>query len=153
LQFVGADGTVGQIPELLKTYVWKKPRTQLEALREIVRALPVVPGNVDWRSHITGVVTAPKIKSTTTELSDEAKAILKAAVASDGRIIHMRFLGGESIQVAGKAMLPDQEARTIAQWVGGLEDLQRRRYIKDLGHKREVFEVTREGYEAANGLS
>ena len=153
LQFVGADGTVGQIPELLKTYVWKKPRTQLEALREIVRALPVVPGNVDWRSHITGVVTAPKIKSTTTELSDEAKAILKAAVASDGRIRHMRFLGGESIQVAGKAMLPDQEARTIAQWVGGLEDLQRRRYIKDLGHKREVFEVTREGYEAANGLS
>jgi len=153
LQFVGADGTVGQIPELLKTYVWKKPETQLEALREIVRALPVVAGNVDWRSDISGVVTAPKTKSTTTELSSEAKVILKAAVASDGQIVHLRCADGDSIQVADKAMLPDQEARTVAHWVGGLEDLQRRRYIKDVGHKGEVFEVTRKGYEAADGLS
>jgi hypothetical protein len=67
--------------------------------------------------------------------------------------MHNRSMGGESIQVAGKAIIPDQEARTIARWVGGLEDLQRRRYIKDVGHKREVFEVTREGYEAPDGLS
>jgi hypothetical protein len=31
--------------------------------------------------------------------------------------------------------------------------LERRRYIKDLGYKGEVFEVTREGYEAADELS
>jgi len=153
LQFVGADSAVGQIPELLKTYVWKKPRTQLEALREIVRALPVAPGDIDWRSDITGVVTAPKIKSTSTALSDEAKVILKTAMASNGRIMHLRHLGGQNIQVGDKAMPPDQDSRTIARWVGGLEDLQRRRYIKDVGHKREVFEVTREGYEAADSLS
>jgi hypothetical protein len=37
LQFVSADGNVGEIPELLKPYVWKKPKTPLEAFREIVR--------------------------------------------------------------------------------------------------------------------
>jgi len=153
LQFVGNDGSVGAIPELLKTYVWKKPKTPLEALREIVRALPVVPGLVDWRSEITGVVTAPKTKSTSVELSAEAKLILKTAVTGGGQIVHIRYQGGEAIQANGKSLIPDQDARTIARWVGGLEDLQRRRYIKDLGYKGEVFEVTREGYEAADAVS
>jgi hypothetical protein len=152
LQFVGENGVVGAIPDLLKTYVWKKPKTSLEALREIVRALPVAPGNIDWRSEISGVVTAPKIKSTSTELSAEAKAILKAAAAGDGRIMHLSSLGGMDIHAGGKSMIPDRDARTIARWEGGLEDLQRRRYIKDVGHKREIFEVTREGYEAADEM-
>jgi len=152
LQFVGADGKVGEIPELLKPYVWKKPRTSLEAFREIVRALPVVPGIVDWRDGITDVITVPRTKSTFTQLADEAKAILKAAVAGDGGIAHLRYMGGEAIQAGGQSMIPDKESRTIARWVGGLEDLQRRRYIKDLGHKGESFEVTREGYEAADEL-
>jgi len=153
LQFVGVGGALGAIPELLKTYVWKKPKTPLEALREIVRALPVVPGMVDWRTEIADVVIASKTKSTSTELSPEGKAILKAAAVGDGGIMHTRWLGGEDIQAGGKSMIPDQEARTIARWLGGLEDLQRRRYIKDLGHKGEVFEVTREGFEAADELS
>lgn len=153
LQFVDKDGNVGEIPELLKTYVWKKPETSLEALREIVRALPVVSDTVDWRPEITGVVTAPKIKSTTTELSDEAEAILTAAASGNGRIMHTRTSGGDQISAGGTPMVADQEGRTVALWLGGLEDLQRRRYIKDLGHKGEVFEVTREGYEAADELS
>ena len=47
-------------------------------------------------------------------------------------------------------MIPDNDSRTIARWVGGLEDLQRRRYIKNLGHRGDAFELTREGYEAAD---
>lgn len=152
LQFVDANGNMGEIPELLKTYVWKKPKSALEALREIVRALPITPGAIDWRGEIQGVVTAPKTKSTSTELSNEAKAILKTAASGDGSIMHFKHLGGENIQAGGKAMCPDQDPRTIARWVGGLEDLQRRRYIKDVGHKGEVFEVTREGFDAADGL-
>lgn len=34
LQFVDSEGRAGEIPELLKIYVWKKPKTSLEALRE-----------------------------------------------------------------------------------------------------------------------
>ena len=137
---------------MLKTYVWKKPKTSLEALREIVRALPVTPGIVDWRDHITGVVTSPKTKSTSTELSEEAKAILKEATSGDGRIMHLRYHSGDKIHMNGKNVIPDQNPRTVALWVGGLEDLRRRRYIKDLGHKGELLEVTREGYEAADEL-
>jgi hypothetical protein len=152
LQFIDDDGNFGEIPELLKIYVWKKPKSPLEALREIVRALPVVPGMVDWRDDITGVVTAPKTKSTSTELSDEAKKILKAAAASDGSITNPKYLGGEAIYSGGQSMIPDEDPRTIARWVGGIEDLCRRRYIKDSGHDGTMFEVTREGYEAADEL-
>jgi hypothetical protein len=153
LQFVDAEGKIGEIPELLKTYVWKKPKTSLEALREIVRALPVAPSVVDWREGIAGVVTVPKIKSTSTELSAEAKTILKVAASGDGHILCHRSFGGETVQVGDKQMIPDQSHRTVALWVGGVEDLQRRRYIMDIGHKGEVFQVTREGYEAADTLS
>ncbi|MCL2649276.1 MAG: toll/interleukin-1 receptor domain-containing protein [Phycisphaerales bacterium] len=55
LQFVGPNGSVGEIPDLLKSYVWKKPKSHLEALREIIRALPISAGAVDWRSEITYV--------------------------------------------------------------------------------------------------
>jgi hypothetical protein len=138
---------------LLKTYVWKKPKTSLEALREIVRALPIVSIVVDWREGIGGVVTVPKIKSTSAELSAEAKTILKVAASGDGHILCHKGFGSQTVQVGGKQMIPDQSPRTVALWVGGVEDLQRRRYIMDIGHKGEVFQVTREGYEAADTLS
>jgi hypothetical protein len=41
LQFRDDKGSVGVIPELLKRFVWKSPSSQLEALREILKALPV----------------------------------------------------------------------------------------------------------------
>jgi hypothetical protein len=41
LQFV-VDGTAGVIPDLLRRFVWKTPKSDLEALREIVRALPAI---------------------------------------------------------------------------------------------------------------
>ena len=152
LQFVGADGAEASIPELLRTYIWKTPKTYLEAIREIVRALPVVPGPIDWRDAISGVVTLPKIASSSADLSDEAKAILKKAVAIDSTKVYIHLFNGETISVNNSEMIPDQSPRTIAHWVGDLEDLQRRRFIRDIGHKGEAFEVTREGYRAADEL-
>lgn len=43
------DGKKGEVPELLKTYVWKEPADDLEALREIVKALPLKMGDVRYR--------------------------------------------------------------------------------------------------------
>lgn len=62
LQFSDPDGNIGEIPELLETYVWKKPKTPLEALREIVRALPVAPVNIDWRDEMIAGIKASCLK-------------------------------------------------------------------------------------------
>src|SRR2546430_739336 len=71
LQFADDNGNVGEIPELIKTYVWKKPRTHLHALREVIRALPIQVGAVDWREGIDDVVSPPRMKSKARELSNE----------------------------------------------------------------------------------
>ena len=152
LQFVDGAGDTGEIPDLLKPYVWKNPKSQLEALREIIRALPVFPSTVEWRADITRVATAPKEKTTVTELAEEAVVILKAAVAGDGEVMRHRDLSGDAIQAGHDTLMKDRDPRSVARWVGGLEDLRRRGYIRDRGHKGELFFVTREGYDAADEL-
>lgn len=39
-----------RVPELLHRFVWKEPQSQLEALREILKALPVQTGTVYWKN-------------------------------------------------------------------------------------------------------
>lgn len=43
------DGKKGLVPDLLAPYVWKEPRNDLEALRELIRALPVKVGDAYWK--------------------------------------------------------------------------------------------------------
>ncbi len=71
----------------------------------------------------------------------------------DGEISHSRTIDGDGIRAGGKSMIPDDaEPRIIARWVGGIEDLQRRRFIRDPRHEGKPCRVTREGYEAADEL-
>lgn len=153
LIFSDAGGNVVEIPDLLKPYVWKSPRTLLEAFREIVRALPVAPGTVDWKGEKTDF-TAIQLEQTpaVVGMTEEAKTILCAAVKARGVIMHDRTFGGEYIQVGDKNVIPDQEPRTLANWKAGLEELRSRRYIMDQGDRGELYEVTRAGYEAADTL-
>jgi hypothetical protein len=43
------DGKTARVPDLLRRFWWKTPRTDLEALREILKAIPVKPGPVYWK--------------------------------------------------------------------------------------------------------
>jgi len=43
------NGLKGNVPDLLHQYVWKEPETDLEALREIIKALPIQVGEVAWK--------------------------------------------------------------------------------------------------------
>lgn len=148
----GEDGSVGTIPDLLKPYIWCQPSSQLESLREVVRALPVATTGVDWREGIRDVARAVNVPTASTDLSEEAKEILLAAADNGGFIQHVDSFRSTQISTGSVSFLPDQEERTIAIWVGGLEDLQRRRYIKSQGPKGHLFKVTREGYAAADVL-
>ena len=87
-----------------------------------------------------------------TTASSEARSILQEAVCGDGLFSFTRTFGGQSIATNGKTMIPDEKPRTIAQWVGGLEELAQLGYIRDNGYKGKAFEVTREGYEAADDI-
>ena len=43
------NGVKGTVPELLESYVWKEPKTDLEAIREIIKSLPLQIGNIYYK--------------------------------------------------------------------------------------------------------
>lgn len=149
-----SGGDRAHVPELLKSFVWKTPRTDLEALREIIRALPVASGVRDRRSGVTGGTATPtKGPSERPDISEEAKAILlRAAAAGNGVIMHHQTQGGEHIVVNRENLIPDQKPRTVARWIAGIRELQDLQYIEGRG-KGEIFKVTNSGYDAADTLA
>jgi hypothetical protein len=50
LVFDSGSAVKGVVPNLLHNYVWKEPNSDLEALQEIIRALPIQVGDARWRS-------------------------------------------------------------------------------------------------------
>jgi len=46
---LGPQKTKIEIPELLREYVWKSPTTELDALTEIIKALPIAPKHFDFK--------------------------------------------------------------------------------------------------------
>ena len=88
-------------------------------------------------------------------LPHEAQEILKAAIAGDGSIMHLRHFGrpGITVQAGGKSMIPvGADNRTAMAWVAGVEKLVELGCIRDTSGKGEVFEVTHEGYVVVDKL-
>lgn len=49
LIFRDQEGNSNLVPGLLTTYIWKEPQNDLEALREIIKALPIKLGSIEWK--------------------------------------------------------------------------------------------------------
>jgi hypothetical protein len=93
---------------------------------------------------VSGAVSMPA-------LSKEATALLEAAAKdAAGTIMFERFGGGAEISANDTTFNGDMSARTIALWEGAIEELEKRGYVKATSDAREVFEVTRDGYAAAD---
>lgn len=45
---LSSEGSRGVVPDLLKRFVWKEPASELEALQEVIRALPMRPSAPHW---------------------------------------------------------------------------------------------------------
>jgi hypothetical protein len=87
------------------------------------------------------------------QLTREAQILLKEAIQDPhGHIMRLHFIGGVNFQTNSKQLLSDNSPREIANWEGAIEELERFGFIKPASHKREIFTVTREGYEVAELL-
>ena len=86
-------------------------------------------------------------------LSKEAAFLLREA-ASDahGTILNLAFIGGNAIQVNGKNLIEEGNARSRALWAGALSELEVMGFVEAASPKREVFRVTRKGYDAIDRL-
>jgi hypothetical protein len=86
-------------------------------------------------------------------LSKEAKLLLKEAAADPhGMIMFLHYIGGTDLQTNGKNLIPDKSRRTIAIWEAALQELINEELVVPRGHKGEIFELTKKGYEVAEHL-
>ena len=147
----GAVDTESVVPPLLKPYVWKQPKGQLKALIEILRALPknTTENPTSAGTPSANPVSRGKIGS---DLSEDAKSVLRAAAEGGGQVICIRNFGGIRVGAGGESMAEDDGPREAARWEAAVEELQRHRYIKDVGYKGEVFELTKAGWDMADSL-
>lgn len=91
---------------------------------------------------------APAVPS----LSREAVQLLLEAIAGGGDVMVIAWMGGSAVQVNGKNFVEPNNPRSRAIWEGAVEELVREGFLQPVGHKGEVFRVTREGYDAADLL-
>ena len=166
LQMRGKNGETAPIPDPLRAYVWKSPETDLEAFREIDRAVSIVLENTESQDEIVEPDSESEVISPAVDPSDEAKTILREAASGNGMIVNEPGLDNHYIFARRKQLIPDQEPRTVAHWKGGLKQLRRCEYIERIGAESEVFDprcedirpegevfrVTSEGYDAADEI-
>ena len=136
------------VPPLLQQFVWKRPTSQIQALEEILRALPKDVRNDSIDSNSLSVSR----RDTGSDLSDDAKFVLTSAAEGRGRVICTRTHGGGRIYAGGTMMMHSDEPRERARWEAAVEELRRHGYLKDMGHKGEVFELTKAGWDMADSL-
>jgi len=85
-------------------------------------------------------------------LSKEATELLLAAVAGDGTVLVAAWLGGSTVQVNETNFVEQGNPRSRAVWESAVQELVDRVFLQPVGDKGEVFQVTRQGYEAADWL-
>lgn len=92
-------------------------------------------------------------RSAVASLTKEAALLLKEAAAdSHGVVMLIRHLGGTDLQTNGKNLIIDRSRRIVAMWEAALQELVEGELFVARGHKGEVFEITKKGYEVAENL-
>lgn len=127
-----------------------------EFRRDVSRHLQIRMNEAPFQGLADGqtasTTNAPKPPS---ELSEEARRLLAAAAAENagGVIMRMAYGGGTSISAGDTQFTDDSSPRSVALWDGAIEELEAHGYVKANGDAREVFSLTRRGFDAGDGLA
>ena len=83
----------------------------------------------------------------------ESAFLLVYAADGDGQIIKIQTLDSPTqIFTSGKKFMSDNSKRESARWVEALDRLIEWGWVKSLGYKGEIFELTGTGYKKADWL-
>lgn len=94
-------------------------------------------------------IVVPSAINEVPKLSRDAQFLLKEATGGDGQVLRLEALRGTIVQAGGKR-LTENSPRSVAIWEGAINELEQFGLIHSPGTKRQVFRVTRKGYEVAD---
>lgn len=84
---------------------------------------------------------------------DAAELLVNASKDPSGQIVVIKVYGGSGISTNGRSfVVPASGPREEARWSGAIDELENYGLIQAASYKRQVFSVTREGYEAADKI-
>jgi hypothetical protein len=128
-------------------------RTFDRELRIALQTNPYLKGLVGAITTLGDVGTPSVVRAPAgSSLLEESRQLLvEASLDPSGVIVHSVTLGGNAITTNRKEF-GDATARSVAKWKRALEELESNDFIKAMGPKREIFEVTDRGYELADRL-
>jgi hypothetical protein len=107
-------------------------------------------GQAEEGGNLSGVLVGDQ---NIPRLSPEAQhLLLEAAESSDGIVGKIAFIGGGIVQANGKNFVEPNNPRSCATWEGAINELVDLGLLEPVGHKGEVFRITREGYTLADLL-
>jgi hypothetical protein len=115
--------------------------------QQLEMAMNDLLGTDDFKSMSNTTERQPEL------LHPESCTILAvAALSEDGRIMLSRTRGGHCLSSNNILFNRPDNSRSESTWEGGLDQLETCGLVEALGMKREVFRVTRSGYESADQL-
>jgi hypothetical protein len=83
---------------------------------------------------------------------DSNRTAFRARRSRSHRRTNAPHIGGLLIQTNQKSFVEENTPRSRAIWEAALQELEAAGLIADRGYKREIFEVTRQGYDVAELL-
>ncbi|HZK61465.1 MAG TPA: toll/interleukin-1 receptor domain-containing protein, partial [Anaerovoracaceae bacterium] len=99
-------------------------------------------------------ISQPKFSSKhpVTLSSEATKLLLSACEDSSGIILMTRTFSGLNVSANGNEFVLSHDRRGEVRWEDAVCELQRDGFIKATNYKKEVFQVTSKGYDAADHL-
>lgn len=85
-------------------------------------------------------------------MTDDAKELLREAAKGDGNIIYVRGMNQSDIHAGNKTFTHPHSQRLEMRWKAAIDLLDAHRLIEDVGHKREIYQVTHLGYQVVGVL-
>lgn len=134
------------ISKIVKKCVDRNHSVRYNSINEIINDVSNIMENEEKK---TSANTNIKLKSNIIDnsgLNELAVEILENAVKSNGNILYLRTLSGITIQSGNKSYIPNN-SREEAELDNAIDVLENNAYIKSTSYKREIFKVTKKGYD------
>lgn len=130
---------------------WERHRDKfIKTIREIAEKKAAEEESED---HIEGEYTPVVGQNDVGSIPVEPAFLLVYAAAGNGQIMKVQTLGSPTqVSASGKEFMADMSQRESARWVEALDLLITWGWVKAVGHKGQIYELTGTGYKKADWL-
>lgn len=107
-----------------------------------------------FQNEVSELVFDGSIENEIPQLSKEAQMLLKeGSLCKVGQIERLKSAKGLEIFSNGKQFVDSGDPKSIATWESSVEELEYENLIKDQGYKRQIFKLTKQGYDLAEQIT